>query len=273
MKARTRKTRWLLITLLVGFLAAAGVTFLLHQHPDRLLVSAGGIVPADDTSLQQTDTTAPAAIGDDQSAQTPTPADARGDHFIAGTYSNSTQTGAAEDSNSPSTSAGGAASGAANQPADTAGSSGGTQQQTHGPSSSGDATPPQQATGGGELANNGYMPFDCGMPAGCGGAGSGIIPTSGSSGGTPSLHNSQGSGPQTDNPDPQTDNSGQPTDSSNPNDPGTGNPGQKSDPSDPGSSPPVAAAPELDPATLAGALTLLLGSLAIVRSRRIRITR
>lgn len=270
MKARTRKTRWLLITLLVGFLAAAGVTFLLQHHPGRLLVSAGGIVPADDTSLQQTDTTTPASIGDEQSAQTPTPADARADQFIARTYSNSTQTGAAGDSNSPSTSDGGAA---ANQPVDTGGSSGGTQRQSNGSSSSGDTAPPQQATGSGELANNGYMPFDCGMPAGCGGAGSGIIPTSGSPGGTPSLHNSQGSGPQTDNSDPQTENSGQPTDDSNPNDPGTGNPGQKSDPSDPGSSQPVAAAPELDPATLAGALTLLLGSLAIVRSRRVRVTR
>src|SRR6185312_3042420 len=124
MKARTRKTRWLLITLLLGFLAAAGVTFLLHQHPGSLLVSAGGIVPADDTSLQQTDATASPSIGDDESAQTPTAADPRGDYFIAGTDSNSTQTGAAGDSNSPATSAGGAAFGAANQAADTAGSSG-----------------------------------------------------------------------------------------------------------------------------------------------------
>lgn len=271
MKARTRKTRWLLITLLLGFLAAAGVTFVLHQYPGRLLVSAGGSVPADDTSLQQTDTTAPAAVGDELPAEIPATADARGERDIdAGTYASSTQTDAANDSDSIPTD--GVTYDGTNQLANTTvGSSGGSQQQANGSSSSGD-TPPQ-APGSGYYASNAYMPLNCGALAGCGGGGSSVIGPSGPSGGTPSQHNSQGSGPQTDNSNPQTNNSGQTTDNSNPNDPGAGNPGQKSDPSDPGSGQTVAAAPELDPATLAGALTLLLGSLAIMLSRRVRATR
>lgn len=270
MKARTRKTRWLLITLLLGFLAAAGVTFVLHQHPGRLLVSANGIVPPDDTPVQSTDTASSVFVGDEEPAQTPTTAGS--DHYIArGKYSNSTQPDAANDSYTPSSTSGGANSAGTNQPTDsTSDSSGGTQPQTRGPSSTTDTTTPPQATGTGEYANGGYLPDGCGLPAGCGGGGSEIVQSSGTSGGTPSLHNSQGSGPPTDNSDPQTDNSNPPTDNSDPPGQGSGNPGQKSNPPSPGPDSSVAAAPELDPATLAGALTLLLGSLAIVRSRRVR---
>ena len=271
MKARTRKTPWLLITLLVGFLAAAGVALVLHHHSHRLLVSADGIVPPDDTPALQTDTTTPIAMDEEQPSENPT--GAAGDHHLtAGKYSNSTQTDAANDSIAPTTAPDLATSTSTNQPTEpTVDSSGGSQPQSNRPSS-GDTTSPPPATGNGEFANAGYTPFGCGVAAGCGGGGSEIVRSSGSSGGTPSLHNSQGTGPQTDNSDPQTDNSGQPTDNSDPNGPGSGNPGQKSDPSNPGSSQPVAAAPELDSATLAGALTLLLGSLAIVRSRRVRAT-
>lgn len=259
MKARTRKTPWLLITSLVGFLAAAGATFVLHQHPGRLLVSASGIVP-DDTPLLPADTAAP-AIADEQTAEIP--ADARGDHYVAaGTSSNNTQVNAADDSATPPSSSGGPDSTGTNRPVDTTvGSSVETQPQTNSSSSSDTITPPK-AMGTGDYANGGYVPFDCGVPAGCGGAGSGVIQSSATSGGPPSVRNSQGSGPQTDNSDP-------PTDNSDPTDQGS-NPGQKSDPTNPGSGPSVAAAPELDPATLAGALTLLLGSLAIVRSRQVR---
>lgn len=273
MKARTRKTRWLLLTLLLGFLAAAGVTFALHQHPVRFVVSTGGIVPADDTSLQQTDTTAPAAIGDDLPVQTPAPSDARGDGYtVAGTYSSSAETDAGKDSDPTPY-------GAAFY---TVGLSAGAQQQPNDPSSSGDATSPQKA-GGGYFANNGAMAFDCGGLPGCGAGGSGI------NGGAYWSHHSQGSGsdPQTNNSGPTTNNPGHTTDGSDPGDPGAGDPGQKSgppgqgsnppgsgtDPSDPGSGHSPAAAPELDPATLAGALTLLLGSLAIVVRRRVRATR
>jgi hypothetical protein len=270
MKARTRKTPWLLITLLVGFLAAAGVTLVLHPHPGRLLVSASDIAPPDDTPVQHTDTTAPASIGDEQSAEIP--GGARGNHYVAaGTYSNSTQTDTAHDSNPPSTASSGSSSSAGtNQPADsTVEPSGGTQPQTHSPSSASDTTTPQQVPGTGDFANGGYMPFDCGVPAGCGGGGSKAVQSSDTSGGTPSLHNSQGSG-QSETSDPQTDNANPPTDNSDPT--GQGSPGQKSDPSNPGSGQSVAAAPELDPTTLAGGLTLLLGALAIVRSRRVRAT-
>ena len=272
MKPRTRKTRWLLVTLLLGFLAAAGVTFAFHQHPLRFVVSTSGIVPADDTSLQQTDTTAPVAIGDELPVQTPAPSDAHGDGYtVAGTYSSSAETDAGKDSDSTPY-------GAASY---TVGPSAGTQQQPSGPSSSGDTTSPQKA-GGGYFANNGAMAFDCGGLPGCGAGGSGI------NGGAYWAHQSQGSGsgPQTNNPGPPANNPGQ-TDGSKPGDPGAGDPGQKSDPPGAGSDPPgsgpdpsgpgsghsPAAAPELDPATLAGALTLLLGCLAIVGSRRVRATR
>lgn len=266
MKPRTRKTRWLLMTLLLGVLAAAGVTFALHQHPVRFVVSTSGIVPGDDTSPQQTDTTAAVAIGDELSAQTPAPSDAHGgDYSVAGTYSSSAETDAAKDSDS--TPYGGASY--------TVGPGAGTQQQPSGPSSSSDTTGPQRA-GGGYFANNGGMAFDCGGLPGCGAGGSGI------NGGPYWAHHSQGSGsdPKTNNPGPTANNPGQTTDGSNPGDPGAGDPGQKSDPpgsgpdpSGPGSGHSPAAAPELDPATLAGALTLLLGSLAIVGSRRVRATR
>lgn len=273
MKARTRKTRWLLITLLLGFLAAAGVTFVLHQHPGRLLVSANGIVPADDTSVQQTEATAPAAFGDELPARAPVSALPRGDHYIAGTYSNSAARGAgsgmADDAGPLSIPYGDVASEGTNEPTDTTvGPGSGTQPKTHGSASSSDTIPP---AGSGEYAYGGAGGFGCGLP-GCGGGNSERIHTSGSSGGTPSSHDSQGSDPQNDNPHPPPSNSTQTTDNSNPNDPGSGNPGTdspgQSDPSSPGSGHSVAAAPELDPATLAGALTLLLGALAIVRSRR-----
>ena len=55
---------------------------------------------------------------------------------------------------------------------------------------------------------------------------------------------------------------------------GQGSNGQGSDPPSPGSDPAtVASAPELDPATLGAAVTLLLGSLAVLRSRRARAAR
>lgn len=273
MKARTRKTRWLLITLLLGFLAAAGVTFFLHQHSGRLLMSANGIVPADDTSLQQTDTTAPISIGDDLPVQGPARSGARGDGYaVADTYSSSARTAAATDFDSTPYAAASYA----------VGPGGGTQQQSEGPSGSGDTNAPAQRAGGGYFANNGAVAFDCGGLPGCGAGGSGI------NGGAYWSHHSQGSGsgPQTNDPGPPTGNPGQTT-NTNPNDPGAGDPGQKSDPPGSGSNPPgsgsdpngpgsghsAAAAPELDPATLAGALTLLLGSLAIVGSRRVRATR
>ena len=272
MKARTRKTRWLLITLVLGFLAAAGATFVLHQHSGRLLVSASGIVPAGDTPLQQTDTTAPVSGGDDLPAQAPAASDARGDGYtVADTYSSTARTDAANDFESTSY----------GEAAYTVGPRDGTQQQTDGPSSSGDTATHAQGAGG-YFANNGYMAFDCGGLPGCGAGGSGI------NGGAYWPHHSQGSGsgPQTNNSGPPTNNPGRTTGNSNPGDPGAGDPGQKSDPSGTGSDPPgsgsdpsgpgsghsAAAAPELDPATLGGALTLLLGSLAVVGGRRVRAT-
>ncbi|HVS76538.1 MAG TPA: hypothetical protein VHE11_06355 [Steroidobacteraceae bacterium] len=143
--------------------------------------------------------------------------------------------------------------------------SGATRPQSGQPSSSG-ASPPRQ--GAGDFAYDGYAPLDCELPAGCGASGAEVnmIRTpSGTSGETPSAHNTGssqqtgGSGTQS-NPDPTSDNT--------PPGNGSDDPPQHSDP-------PVASAPELDPATLAGAATLLLGALAIVsgRRRRVRATR
>jgi hypothetical protein len=87
----------------------------------------------------------------------------------------------------------------------------------------------------------------------------------------PSLHNSQGSNSSDDSGSQGTDGTPQGNDGT-PQSNDTGQvadpPGQKSDVLI--SKPPVASAPELDPATLAAAVTLLLGSLAVLRGRRAR---
>lgn len=123
--------------------------------------------------------------------------------------------------------------------------------------------------GAGEYAYAGYAPLDCELPAGCGamsgGTSHGGRRPSGTSGALPFVHNSQGSSNTPGDPPPQT-NSG----TSSP--PGN-TPGQSSDPPGPGTNPPVTPAPELDPATLVAAMSLLFGSLAVLLSRRVRVTR
>jgi hypothetical protein len=233
MKARNKKTRWLLINLLFGLLAAAGL-ILTHHSGVRYVTTVSQPVPSKHAIVQQRHAALPAATGGRQTLTAPvgTPPV---HELVDGAYSDAT---------TPATGTGAAPVG---------GTSAGTQQQTNSPSSA--ATSPAPQNGAGEVAYNGYIPLDCGLPAGCGVRGNtGYVTRQPSlTGGTVHVaHNSQGS--------------------SAPND-GPNDPGQGSDPPGSGSNPSVAAAPELDPATLAGAVTLLLGALAVLRGRRVRVAR
>lgn len=249
MKAKTKKTRWLLIALLVGFLAAAGLALSGH-HGAPTVAKAKGATPPTHAVLAQPHANLVAAIGAKHAFWAP--AGARpGDGPTEDTYSNSQApllTGhSGAPTNTPTAIAGGWSHVAAGS---AAASNNGTQPPSNHPSATGHAP----KDGAGEFAYNGYAPLDCELPAGCGGA-RGIstlaYQPSSTSGGMPGVHNS---GTTTDNPN-------------------SGTPGQNTvPPSDPLRSP-VASAPELDSATLAGALTLLLGSLAVLLSRRVRATR
>jgi hypothetical protein len=239
MKARTKKTRWLLISLLFGLLAAAGLILTHHSHV-RYVTTVSQPVPLKHSIVQQLHAALLAVTGRKQTLAAPagTPP---GHELVAGTYSDGAQPQTTGHFN--------ASPNAATTPA-VGGTSTETQQTNRPPSA---ATSPAPQNGAGEVAYNGYIPFDCGLPAGCGvGGNTGYVTRQPSlTGGTvPIAHNSQG---------PTT-----------PND-GPNGPGQGSDPPGPGPNPSVAAAPELDPATLAAAVTLLLGSLAVLRGRRVRV--
>jgi hypothetical protein len=258
MKARTKSNRWLLISLLVALMAAAGLAFTYH----------GGV--------------ATFAKANDAAARTPTVPP----HLTLVAATGGTHTGmphfywVAEsshpnsltpevttghfDSHSNAATASDAGRGGHDSPADD--SSGAPQAQSH-PAIAGTHRVPQP--GAGDFAGQIYAPQGCQLPAGCGVAantGYAIRQTSGTSGGLPAVHNSQGdsSPPPPNNGNPQTNDSGQ----------GPPPPGQGTSPPGNGSHPPAVSAPELDPGTLAGAMTLLLGALAILRGRRpARVTR
>lgn len=268
MKARTKKTRWLLIALLFGLLVAAGLTLTRH-HGVRMITASNEVVaPKATASLL-------AANGGTHAPAFPV-GTASNDEVVAGTYSNSQQphhTGYSDSQSDTPTRGGIGLSNQAAGPSD--GSNGGSQPQSNRPSTSGAGNTPQ--TVGSVLAYNGYAPLDCGLPAGCGangangGAGQVTRQPSGTSGGAPFTRDSQGG--QTDDGSPPPNNNTNPQ-TSQTNDTGQGqDPPGGTDPPDGGSTPPVASAPELDPATLAGAVTLLLGSLAVLHRRRVRVTR
>lgn len=266
MKARTKKTRWLLIALLFGFLATVGLIVTAHHGartniaakvaptPMHAVLPPPHVVLLGSTDGKHTLLTGVGPIPDDvKTAQTPsnTPQPHQG--------------GQLSTPSDPSLTGGAAPGGDGAVPA-------GSPNVTGAPNNSPSvATGQPLQAGAGELASNGYVPLDCELPAGCGGVGttaSSRQPTV-TAGGMPGAHDS-GSVPG-DGSGSQTKGSGTP-----------GTPGQGSDPPNEDSSgdpptirdPPVASAPELDPATLAGAVTLLLGSLAVLRSRRrVRATR
>ena len=232
MKARTKKTRWLLITLLFGLLAAAGLTLTLRHGAWNFAKANGGAAPPH-PAVQQPHTALLAATGAKHVFTAPAGAGRR--WVVYSPYSNSQAPVAPGHSDSqPNTasSAGAAWSGHSS----TSESIGGTQPQVNHPVTSNTGhLPPNGAS---ELAYNDYAPLDCELPAGCGATAGGTEyvsrQPSGTSGTVPSLRNS--------------------------------NDGASPPPSDP--QPKIIPAPELDPATLAVAATLLLGSLAVLRRRR-----
>lgn len=243
MKARTKKSRWLLISLLFGLLAATGL--ILTHHSDVRFVSLASPPVTPKHNVMPTLPVALAATGGKGMLEAPVGAPAG--HEPDSAYSNDPQphvTGRV-DSPSAAAKAPGAGPGTA-----VGGPSGDAAPNNHPATPAAGPTPPQD----GRYAYNGDMPLDCGLPAGCGGVNTGYVTHQPSLtvGTVPVAHNSQGSSSPGDGPN---------------------GPGQGSDPPGPGPNPPLAAAPELDPATLAGAITLLLGSLAVLRGRRVRVSR
>ena len=235
MKARTKTTRWLLLASLFGLLAAAGLT-ITRYYAEPTFAKANDTARPPHTVLQQLHAALRAAVG-----ATPLFTAPAHRHWAGyGTYSNTPAHGVIDR-------AGG--TGSSNQTVASAGDPVvGTQPRSHRPVASNTSPAPQP--GAGDYAYNGYPTLDCGLPAGCGAAAGGtyVIRQISGTATMPSVHNS---GATSDN------------DGSNP--PGD-NPA--SDPPGQGAQPPVASAPELDPATLAGAVTLLLGALAVLRGRR-----
>lgn len=268
MKARTKKTRWLLIALLFGLLAAAGLTFTRH-HGVRTITATNEVAAPKHTALP------PAAlVAANVGKQTPAlPAGtASSDEAVVGTYYNDQQPHQTGHSDAQSdTSTGGGIELIGRVSGSSGGSNGGSQPQGNHPSSSDTGNAPQT---GSVLAYNGYAPLDCELPAACGAnGGTGYVARqpSGTSGGAPFTRDSQGG--QTDDGSPPPDNNTNPQ-TNQTNDTGQGqDPPGGTDPPGGGSKSPVASAPELDPATLAGAVTLLLGSLAVLHRRRVRVTR
>jgi hypothetical protein len=256
MKAGIKNTRWLLIALLFGFVAIAGLT-LVHHHGSAVVAQTDRSAAPGHAGLQQPNT---ALLVASSGQPTLRPSGAMGLYraALASANSNGGQAHSTGGSGAPANSAGTSPS---NQPAAPAGSGDATSIQANRPTTPAASHLPQQLGNG--FAYNGYALLDCELPAGCGasgGAGYGSHQPSGTSGGQPLAHDSQGSSPPDNGSVPPAN------DDSNP-------PTVKSDPIDPGSKP-VASAPELNSAALAGAITLLLGSLAVVRSRRtVRVTR
>ena len=254
MKARTKKTRWLLLALLFGLLAAAGLT--LTRHHGRTVVAATVAPTPPHAVLPQPHAVLLAATGGKQTLWAA--AGALRDEVVTAhthTYSNSRLPQQPGTSDTPSDTPNAVGAGASDE---ATGPTGNPAKPSNTPATAADGHLPQG--GAGELASNGYVPLDCELPAGCGVAGSPAIVSrqpSGTSGGLPGTHDS-GSVPG-GNTNPGTP--GQSNDLPNSN--SNGDPPSNRDP-------PVAAAPELDPATLAGAVTLLLGSLALLRRRRVR---
>lgn len=259
MKATKRTTRWLLIALLFGFLAVTGLT-LAHRHGVRTLAKVNDTALPTHTNVAQRPLAA--LIAPTGGNLIPPPAGTPG--RMIGTYSNSHAPSPGGRSGLPSNAATAIGTAWSNEAADPAERPVGATQPTGRTVTPNNGHP--QPAGAGDFAYDGYAPLDCELPAGCGvtpGTGHVGRQPSGTSAGLPSVHDSQGSdsgddgsGPQTHDGGPHTTDTGQVSDA----------PGQNSGPG----SKPVAAAPELDPATLAGAVTLLLGSLAVLRGRRAR---
>lgn len=248
MKARIKTTRWLLISLLFGLLAAAGM-ILTHHSGVRFVTTASQPVSPKHIVMQKLHAALLAATGGKLTLATPVGTSPH-HGLIDRRNSGDPQSQVTDHSDASSNVA--TTSGAGPQIAPVSNSGNGT------PAGNAPATSASSPTAQGDpglYASNGYIPEECGLPAGCGGGGNASSvthPPSLTVGNVPVAHNSQDSTPPNDGPS---------------------DPGQGSDPPGSGPNSPVAAAPELDPATLGGAITLLLGSLAVLRGRRVRVAR
>jgi hypothetical protein len=278
MKARrTRTIRWVLVGLLFGFLALTGLTLAHHHHHRAGVLAQAHDVAVPTHGVPQHSYGAPLASIGDNTLTTPA---GKGPLHPAGEL-NAPPQGSARPgviSTHPA-------------PDPAVGESDETAQQNNRPRAT-SGTQPVPQSGSGEFAYNGYVPLDCELPAGCGVPGSGATgfgtTGSGTSGSGATGSGATGSGTSGSG----TSASG--TSASGTSASGTTGPGslppvntggvpvahdsqgpttnQQTGDSGQGSDPPVASAPELDPATLAAAVTLLLGSLAVLRSRRIGAT-
>lgn len=258
MKARSKRTRWLLIALLFGFLAVAGLA-LVHHHGSRLIAATTDATAPAPVMLQQPHAAFRVSDGAWQPLRVPSPGD--DDAPVVATHSNTQQLSATGHFDAPANTSSAAPVGS--PVASSVGASRNvTPVQGNRPATSTGSQQPQDPANG--YAYDSYAPLGCELPAGCGIPGGTNVIRQGSvtSGGIAVVHDSQDSTPDNQSSPPTNDNP-----PGGNNDQGT--PGQ---PDPPGTST-VASAPELDPATLAGALTLLLGSLAVLRSRRVRVTR
>lgn len=257
MKARIKSNRWLPISLFVGLMAAAGLALTYHDGTATFAKANSAPTP---TRTVPPRLTLVAATGGTHTGKP---------HFYWVAESSHPNTRTAEvttghfDSHSNAASGGDAGWGSHTYTKDD--SVGAPQPQNH-PATAGSNHVPQR--GAGDFANQIYAPQGCGLAAGCGIAGntgSVIRQTSGTSGGLPDVRNSQGPNAGNDGSSPPPNNGNQQTNDAGQNPPP---PGQGTTPPGNGSNPPTVSAPELDPGTLAGAITLLLGCLAILRGRR-----
>ena len=186
MKAKTKKTRWLLIALLFGFLAAAGLTFE-HLHGAGTIVKANGAAPTTHPVSHQPHGALLASIGGKQPLWVPSGA-RPDDDLVVRAYSNTQGLRVTGHSGTPSNTSTAVATGWSNDSSDPAA---GTQPQSNRPTTPATSHVPQSTAG--DFADNSYVPLDCELPAGCGAnAGGGAVSRqpSGTSGGMPGVHNS-----------------------------------------------------------------------------------
>lgn len=237
MKARRRKTRWLLVAALFGFLAVAGFA-LTHHHRGNIEAARYPLGPPQRPTLPRAPTPLLASLAGESTERVPServleqaPTVARPQSSPADEPTQDIQPHGAEVSRPSLPVSRNFAPGAA-------------------------APVPLPRHGAGGFVYESSGPLGCELAAGCG-AGSANINASSNQPNTPSNRADPPGGAGLSRGSGAADGSAPPA--------GSG--------PAPGATDPFASAPELDPTTLAGALTLLLGALLIVRSRRARAPR
>ena len=236
MKPRRRKTRWLLVALLFGFLAVAGFA-LTHHHRGSIEAARHPLVPRQPPTLRPGPTPRLASLAGDSTARVvPSErvlerAPRAADPQSSPAYEPARDQPRAADDLRPSLQV----------------------SRNSAPGVTG--TAPRSQNGAGGIVYESYVRLGCELPAGCG-ANSTHINAPTNQPNTPINRADPPGGSGSDRGSGATGGSGPPGGSA-----------------PTGASDPLAPAPELDPTMLAGALTLLLGALLIVRSRRARASR